>query len=70
MIEKTEFSVVFATAAAAAATAVAKPSLLTWGVPGAVLRALSWIESKVELPPEEGPVICVDELKDALVHNI
>lgn len=65
MTEKTQFSALLAAAAATDAAAAN-----TYGVPGAVLQALSWIESEVELPPEEGPVVCVDKLEDALVDDI
>lgn len=62
MIEKTKFTALL--------VAAANSSLLTRSVPRAVLRTLTWIESKVELTPEDGPVIRVDKFKDTLVDDI
>lgn len=43
---------------------------LTGTVRRAVLLAVSRVESKVKLPPEESPVVRVDQLEHALMDDV
>lgn len=42
----------------------------TGAVAAAVLLAVCWVESKVELVPEEGSIVGVDQLKHALMDDV